>query len=110
MAKVKQVIEIMVRGQHAFNQWPADNAKKELDLSGADLRGLNFDQMCFAVPPSPARTCRGPLRSVAARGSRCAASSTTPKVAAATKAAVTTPGAGIAHSDDRQHVSVRARR
>jgi hypothetical protein len=57
MAKVKQVIEILVRGQHAFNQWPADNAKKELDLSGADLRGLNFDQMCFAVPPRQ----RGPV-------------------------------------------------
>jgi hypothetical protein len=43
-----EVIEILRQGPTAFNQWRADNADEELDLSGADLRGLNLDQMVFA--------------------------------------------------------------
>jgi uncharacterized protein YjbI with pentapeptide repeats len=43
-----QVIGILRQGPFAFNQWRADNAEEELDLSGADLRGLNLDQMVFA--------------------------------------------------------------
>ncbi|MFI7232505.1 pentapeptide repeat-containing protein [Nonomuraea angiospora] len=43
-----EVIGILRQGPHAFNQWRADHAEEELDLSGADLRGLNLDQMVFA--------------------------------------------------------------
>ncbi|MEV4111068.1 pentapeptide repeat-containing protein [Nonomuraea sp. NPDC049695] len=42
------VVAILRQGPFAFNQWRADNAEEELDLSGADLRGLNLDQMIFA--------------------------------------------------------------
>ncbi|MFC5833871.1 pentapeptide repeat-containing protein [Nonomuraea insulae] len=43
-----EVIGILRQGPFAFNQWRADHAEEELDLSGADLRGLNLDQMVFA--------------------------------------------------------------
>ncbi|MBT2206653.1 pentapeptide repeat-containing protein [Actinomadura sp. NEAU-AAG7] len=43
-----RVIEILRQGPFAFNQWRADNAEEELDLSGADLRGLDLDKMAFA--------------------------------------------------------------
>ncbi|WP_225993144.1 pentapeptide repeat-containing protein [Actinomadura rudentiformis] len=38
----------MRQGPFVFNQWRADNADEELDLSGADLRGLDLDKMVFA--------------------------------------------------------------
>ncbi|MGW6500435.1 pentapeptide repeat-containing protein [Nonomuraea angiospora] len=43
-----EVIGILRQGPYAFNQWRADNAEEELDLSGADLCGLDLDQMVFA--------------------------------------------------------------
>ncbi|WP_051468152.1 pentapeptide repeat-containing protein [Actinomadura oligospora] len=42
------VIDILRQGPFAFNQWRADNADEELDLSGADLRGLDLDKMVLA--------------------------------------------------------------
>ncbi|MFP3962438.1 pentapeptide repeat-containing protein [Actinomadura fulvescens] len=47
-AERSDVIEILRQGPFAFNQWRADNAEQELDLSGADLRGLDLDKMVFA--------------------------------------------------------------
>ncbi|WP_164903683.1 pentapeptide repeat-containing protein [Nonomuraea polychroma] len=43
-----EVIGILRQGPFAFNQWRAENAEEELDLSGADLRGLDLDKMVFA--------------------------------------------------------------
>ncbi|MFA1546080.1 pentapeptide repeat-containing protein [Actinomadura chokoriensis] len=42
------VIGILRQGPFVFNQWRADNAEEQLDLSGADLRGLDLDKMVFA--------------------------------------------------------------
>ncbi|SEH01385.1 Uncharacterized protein YjbI, contains pentapeptide repeats [Nonomuraea solani] len=47
-AGTADVIGILRQGPFAFNRWRADHAEEELDLSGADLRGLNLDQMVFA--------------------------------------------------------------
>ncbi|MEV0233944.1 pentapeptide repeat-containing protein [Nonomuraea sp. NPDC050786] len=43
-----EVIAILRQGPFAFNQWRADHAEEELDLSGADLRGLDLDKMVLA--------------------------------------------------------------
>ncbi|MFI7643090.1 pentapeptide repeat-containing protein [Nonomuraea sp. NPDC049400] len=43
-----EVIGILRQGPFAFNQWRADHAEEELDLSGVDLRGLDLDKMVFA--------------------------------------------------------------
>lgn len=45
---VATVVGILRQGPFAFNQWRADNPEEELDLSGADLRGLDLDKMVFA--------------------------------------------------------------
>lgn len=47
-AATAQVIGVLRQGPSAFNQWRADNAEEELDLSGADLRGMELNDMVFA--------------------------------------------------------------
>ncbi|WP_052423392.1 pentapeptide repeat-containing protein [Nonomuraea candida] len=58
------VIGLLRQGPFVFNQWRADNAEEELDLSGADLRGLNLDKMVFAG----ANLAGADLSRVSARG------------------------------------------
>ncbi|MET7466533.1 pentapeptide repeat-containing protein [Nonomuraea sp. NPDC005501] len=62
--ETSQVIGILRQGPFAFNQWRADNAEVGLDLSGADLRGLELDKMVFAG----ANLAGADLSHVSARG------------------------------------------